>query len=291
MHPLCSRIWLLVLAALSAPPTFASAGWIGNNANPSNIYDINISTGAATNARSTGLTSTLSGITYDPTSGNVYGLTALDGATPNSLVRINPVTGTATLVGSTGLQRLFEGDLAFSPITGVLYGIDQNPDSNNFQLNLFQINPTTGHGTVIGPVNSTTEEFDFSALAFDSAGTLYTIEDAAVSANSVLYTLNPATGARLTSVPLNVNFGTTAALAFDPVTGTAYIADGGSGSTNKLYTLNTTTGVATMIGPLGDAQGLAGLTFVPQVPEPSSFALITVAVSGLALLRRLKCRS
>src|SRR5207244_633528 len=133
---------------------------------------------------------------------------------PNSLVKINPTTGTATVVGSTGLARLFEGDLAFNPTNGNLYGVEQNPDPNNFLLNLFQINPTTGHATVVGALNATTEARDFSALAFNSAGTLFSIDTEAVSANSVLYTIDPATAARLSSVTMNVNLGETAALAF-----------------------------------------------------------------------------
>jgi hypothetical protein len=279
---------------LVAPGFDAAAGWIGNNASLPNIYDVNITTGATSNPRSTGLTSVLCGIAYDPTSGNVYGLTALNGATPNSLVKINPVTGAATVVGSTGLTRLFEGDLAFDPVNGALYGLYQNPDPDSTVVNLLQINPVTGHATVVGPLNMPTEERDFSAMAFDTAGTLYAVETTAISANSVLYTVNPITAALLSSVTMNVNLGTTAALAFDPATGTAYLADGGSDGTKKLYTLNLATGVATMIGALGDPEGLAGLAFIP-VPEPGILALLLTGLGVLLLkatggLQRLRKR-
>ena len=279
------RAGLCVIAA-TLTGSSALAALIGNNANPANIYDINTATGAASNAKSTGLTSSLSGIAFDPISGNLYGLTALDGATPNSLVKINPATGAATVVGTTGLTRLFEGDLAFSPLNGNLYAVYRSDDPLNFLVYFLKINPATGAGTVVGPMNSATDPKDFSALAFNSAGILYTVETSAVSANSVLSIIDPSTGMLSSSVTMNVNLGTTAALAFDPATGTAYLADGGSAGTNMLYTLNITNGVATAIGPLGVTQGLAGLTFI-EIPEPSTVGL---SLSGglLLFVRRLK---
>lgn len=280
------RIGMWVVA-MTAPFQFAAAGLIGNNASLPNIYDVNITTGAATNPRSTGTSSTLTGITYDPGSGILYGLTALDGNFPNSLLRINPTTGATVVVGPTHLSRIFEGDIAFNPTNGRLYGIVENPDPNSLVVNLFQINPATGAATVVGPLNTAAQTRDFSALAFNAAGTLFTIDtsDSAALGHSVLSTVNPSTATLLTSITMNVNLGETAGLAFDPATGVAYLADGAFDGTLKLYTLDTTTGVATAIGSLGNSGGLAGLAFITPVPEPGVAVLFLVGLAGSVLLR------
>jgi hypothetical protein len=285
------RIGMCVVT-VTAPFCFASAALIGNDASLPSIYDVSLTTGAATNPRSTGTSSTLTGITYDPGSGILYGLTALDGNFPNSLLRINPTTGATVLVGPTHLSRIFEGDIAFNLTNGRLYGIVENPDPSSLVLNLFQINPATGAATVIGALNTAAQTRDFSALAFNAAGTLFTIDtsDSAALGHSVLSTVNPNTAALLTSVTMNINLGQTAGLAFDPATGVAYLADGAFDGTLKLYTLDTTTGVATAVGNLGNSGGLAGLAFITPVPEPATFEMILVSLvfAGLGHWRRRK---
>jgi DNA-binding beta-propeller fold protein YncE len=281
--------------AVTTPFCFASAALIGNNASLPNIYDVSTTTGAATNPRSTGTSSTLTGITYDPFAGILYGLTALDGNFPNSLVKINPTTGALVVVGSTHLSRIFEGDIAFNPVNGHLYGIVENPDPNSLVLRLFQINPATGAATVVGPMNTAAQTRDFSALAFNAAGTLFTIDtsDSATLGHSVLSTVDPNTASLLSSITMNVNLGETAGLAFDPATGIAYVADGAFDGTLKLYTLNTATGVATAVGNLGDSGGLAGLAFTTPVPEPAicTMLFVSLVLGGLVHLHRRKHRS
>lgn len=183
----------------------------------------------------------------------------------NSLFRIDPGTGTSTLVGATGL-RVFEGDLAFDPTSGILYGLQDVPSGST--RNLFTINTATGQGTVIGNINA--PNLDLSAMAFDSSGTLFVID----TENSQLFTVNKGNAGILTTVSLNTKLGETAGSAFDPSTGTLYVADGGTGGTNKLYTLDTSTGILTPVGNTGTRIGIAGLTFV--VPEPSSLALVSL---------------
>jgi hypothetical protein len=212
----------------------------------------------------------------------LFGLTAFDGSTPNSLVKIDPITGATMVIGATGLSDIFEGDIAFNPLNGRLYGIQDLPLSVVGAIDLFEINPATGAATVIG---SLSDVGDFSALAFNSAGVLFTINTHG-SGNSVLSTVDPVTAALLTSVNMNVDLGSDAGMAFDPVGGKAYLADGGpalSGpaGTNTLRTLDTITGIATAVGSLGDSHALAGMTFVPEVPEPATCALL---LAGLVLV-------
>ena len=211
----------------------------------------------------------------------MFGLTTFASAPfANSLLKIDVPSGAVSLVGATGLSNIFEGDLAFQPSTGALYGIE-NVLSGSVH-NLFTMNPSTGAATTVGSV-STGAPHDFSSLAFNAAGTLYAIDDDNLTGNTLLDTLNPSTGAILTTVPLNVHLGFTVGMTFHPVADVAYVADGGTNGTNNLYTLDTGTGTLTLVGSTGLASGLSGLAFV-RVPEPSTAMLAAFAFLGLAAL-------
>ena len=156
-------------------------------------------------------------------------------------------------MGSTGLTHIAEGDLDIDPTTGTLYGIQDWPAGRN----LFSINPATGQATTIG----TMENSDVSAMAFSATGTLYVLE----TSTDRLLTVNKATGATLTAVPLSVNLGALAGMDFDPTTGALYVTDSGAttGGTNKLYTLNPATGQLTLVGATGlSGDALCGLGFL-----------------------------
>jgi hypothetical protein len=226
------------------------------------LYDVDPATGAATNPRPTGL-GHLVGVAYAP-DGVLYGLTNSSApSNPNSLVAIDPSTGASHLVGPTGLPSIVEGDLTRDPTTGLFYGCY---NLNTGARQLFTINIQTGAATPL----SGSLSGDPSALAFSPDGTLYGID----TSLGQLLTVNKATGAALSSKSLNIALGSTSGMAVDPATGVFYVADGESAGTDKLYTLNPATGVLTAIGPTGLANGLAGLTFVP---EPEAAMLLGLA--------------
>lgn len=254
---------------------------IGNSATffgePSLIYNRDVETGVASNPRNTGI-GHLTGIAADPFSGSLYGLTTFGSSPANSLVRINPLTGAFTTVGATGLQHIYEGDLAFSPVTGQLFGLQDSPNAPNGPINFFRLDVNTGTATVIGTLPASAFS-DYSAMAFDSAGNLFVVNTAEGSGSSTLLTVNPNTGAILRSVTMNVALGAAAGLTFDPTTGVAYLA-GGDDVTNSFYRLNVGTGQASLIGQLHITEGLAGLAFIP-VPEPS--ALVLLIVGGIVV--------
>lgn len=244
------------------------------------LYDINLTTGAATNPRPTGVP-TPSGLAWSPTAG----LYAHDAAT-NSLFRINRLTGEATRIGSLGLDAT-EGDLAFNPLTGVLYG-SQTAGSDR----LYTIDIQTGQATVVGPIFS---GGDLSAMAFNRNGELFGID----TTNHRILKIDPLT-AQILGQPQVIQgntLGSTAGMAFDPdaandsnawVVGRSSSYPGGDPNNplNPLYALTLDNG---FLRPgsrnTGLADGLSGLTFVP---EPSTLATLAM---GFVLILRPRRRS
>lgn len=242
------------------------------------LVNIDPPTGAATNPRDTGI-NFMAGIAFQPTTGQLFGLTSFASNPANALVRINSATGVPTLVGLTGLPTVVEGDLAFNPVNGLLYGI-QEVGPGGTQERLFIVNPTTGFATIVGDVPS---PGDLSAMAFSPFGVLYAI-DTSGTANSLLHTLDAVTAAITSTIELNANLGSGAGMTFDPATGTAYVADGGVGAQNSLFLLDPSLGILTLIGPVGVPAGIAGLA-VAVVPEPTSVCYIGLGFACYALQR------
>lgn len=261
-----SMLLLGAAQALGAPLYGVSFG----SSQDAMLYDVDAMTGAASNPRPVGLGHVV-GIAWSP-AGTLYGLTNSTAPQhPNSLVSIDPATGATQVIGSTGLTTIVEGDLARDPTTGQLYGC-YNLDAGKRQL--FTLNLQTGAAAPIpGSLSG-----DPSALAFGLDGTLYGID----ASLGELLTIDKTSGAVVSYATLSVTLGSTAGMAVDPYTGVFYVADGESGGTDTLYTLNPTTGVLTAVGPLGVADGLAGLAFVP---EPGA-VLLGLAASLLVLNKR-----
>ncbi len=258
--------FVMVVSSLSTADAFAQS-LLGNTFNGI-LYDVDPATGDSSNPRATGMgTDSLTGIAFAP-DGMLYGLTTGVGRPANSLVTINSDTGAYTPIGFTGLP-VVEGDLAFDPVSDVLFGIQSVP--NNRQL--FSIDVATGAGTVVGDLGGLLDG-DFSAMAFTPSGSLY-ILDSGVTAPSRLLTVDKSTAAIVNSVTLSVDLGFTSGMDFNPATGALYVADGGFGDgTDSLYTLDPATGFMNLVGPTGLPDGLAGLAFV--IPEPTCMALVSV---------------
>jgi uncharacterized repeat protein (TIGR03803 family) len=254
-----------VVIALSLSATTAWAGNLLGNSFDGALYDVSPGSGVASNPRITGL-SNLAGIAAR-SDGSLFGLTSVGGTPqPGALFQIDPNSGASTLIGLTGLSEIIEGDLAFNPATGTLYGIQEVDPSVN--RGLFSINVSTCAATIIGNINAPNPNSDLSAMAFDSTGRLFVIDS-----TGTLLRVDPASGQVISAVALSTSLGATAGMAIDPSTGIVYVADGSQGGTNSLYTLNLSTGSLSLIGNTGLADGLAGLTFAGQavpIPEPTS---------------------
>jgi hypothetical protein len=125
------------------------------------------------------------------------------------------------------------GGLAFDPVTGTLYGTDDNTD------NLITIDTATGAGTIVGHLGLS-GFFNVAGLAFDpGTGTLY---GSNVSANQ-LVTIDTATGSATVVGPLG--FEQVAGLDFDSSSNTLYGTDIES---ETLITIDPATGAGTAVG-------------------------------------------
>lgn len=245
------------------------------------LFDVDTTTGAATNARFTGSTGLL-GLTQ-AADGTLYSLTdplaTVNGQPAASqLLTIDPATGTTAVVGDIGFE-IFEGDLDFNA-NGDLFGVS----NTNGVSTLFTIDVATGAGTPVGTIPGVSNA---AGLAFDDSGSLYLVDVTvqAVPTQAFLVEVDIATAGVVSSVTVPQAFGLVGGLDFDS-DGTLYFADGDFNGTNNLYTIDPATGAATTIGTTVDDNffgGLSGLQFA-VVPEPTSVA--TLGLVGLAMLRR-----
>ncbi|MDQ2898915.1 MAG: PEP-CTERM sorting domain-containing protein [Acidobacteriota bacterium] len=216
-----------------------------------------------------------------------------------NLDSINPATGVTTVVGPTGL-----GDCstptspcgptsanAFGELAGKIYATD-------YHNNLYTVNPSTGHATLIGPTGIPAVTFIplstpnpdgslnfFGGALFGASGKLYATFDTG-TVNFMtgvitpvipenLYQIDPATGTTTLIGPT--------AFALDTVidvNGTFYAF---KNDTNQVVTLNLANGNTSFVSNLDPA---AGLVFgASPVPEPASLALAGIGMAALLVLR------
>jgi len=240
------------------------------------LYDVDPVTGAASNARDTGLKN-LTGIT-EGDDGFFYTIQA---GVSSELYKINPISGASTFVGATNKEFVTEGDIDFDPTDGTLYAIQETVGNSR---GLFTVNPNDGTTVEIG--NITEDGGDLSAMAFDDTGQLWVLDTAGTSDR--LLKVDKSDGSILDEALLSIALGSVAGMDFDADTGDLFVADGLANGTDKLYTLDISglrggAGTLTEIGDLNLDDGLSGLE-LSAIPEPATLALL--AMGGIALIRR-----
>jgi len=243
------------------------------------LFDVDPETGACTSPRELNVNIAV-GIAVDPASGTMYGLTDQFGrinnqsgtAGKNLVFRVDVASGACTAVGqldpsdttSSAPLAVYEGDLAFHPQTGVLWGVSTRVDF----ARLFTINLDTGAGTVVADIApGPGTQVDLSAIAFDAQGGLWALDTRypAQPGPAKVYRVNPLNGTILNAYLTGTVLGTVAGMAFHPVTGDLLVVDGDFGGTNTLYRFDAANSALVEIGPtgvaVGNSAGLAGLAF------------------------------
>ena len=125
---------------------------------------INPTTALVTDVGSFGLGGvTLSDITFDPTTGILYG----DSGSTGNFYAVNLATGTATSIGSTGVGVTFGGGLAANA-GGTIFGSPQPGPGD-----LFTYNETTGVATSVATLTGAPLGGNLDAMAFSDLGTLF----------------------------------------------------------------------------------------------------------------------
>lgn len=265
------------------------------------LFDVNPATGAATSPRELNVNIAVD-IAIDPATGIMYGLTDQLGrinnqsgtAGKNLIFRIDIATGLCTAVGqldpsntsSTGPLAVFEGDLAFHPQTGALWGVATRVD----YARLFTVDLATGAGTVVADiVPGAGIQLDLSAIAFDAAGGLWALDTRYPSqpGPAKVYRVNPQTGAITQAFQTSTTLGTVAGMAFHPTTGQLLVVDGDFGGTHTLYRFDVPASALIAIGATGvaagNSAGLAGLAFGPAGPACPADLDASGSVDGIDL--------
>jgi hypothetical protein len=270
---------------VSAQVLYAVDG--GGMATSSSLYTINPSSGAVMSTIGTvmlaGSPVPISGLSFDPTSGLLYGTTNAGAST--KLVTINPATALAASDGTIGLSM--QG-LAFAP-NGTLFGYSKAGITGNPSFpkeSLYAIDKSTGAASLIGPSGFANTQGD--GMAVNTLGAIFL---AGNQSSGQLSNLDSSHGTASTFANLTGGPATAA-----PIKGLSFDSSGHlfgiyNGITTDLLEIGTTpVGGSVTITDLGTISPttpsvLTALAFQP-VPEPGTLLLVGSAAMGVSWLAR-----
>ncbi|HUT34905.1 MAG TPA: PEP-CTERM sorting domain-containing protein [Planctomycetota bacterium] len=283
---LAATIAVVAAAFLGGPRDAAAApillGTIGGGSHeqgiPSTLVEIDPATGGLLRTIG-GVGYTVNGLTYDPTSGILYGSTSWHDPSYNGLITIDLTTGVGTPIGVDGWGW---GGITITCITtnsaGQMFGWSEDHDS------LMSIATATGIATWVGESDLNTRAY---GLSFDNSDVLWFVNEG--FENPAYYTVDPTTGAAAWQ-------GWLASLAhhgdFDPVSGMYYGIDNAWENPRNILAIDLSTG--SIISTLPTVNNLHTLAFVnvptTAIPEPTTLALAGLGALGMAMRARRRRR-
>ncbi len=222
---------------------------------PTPLYSVDQGTGALSPIGPSGQDN-VGDLTSDTRSGTtrVWGV-RIAGGPGGELLEFNTTTGAATKVADINTTTRMVS-LAFDPVGGKLYG-NTSIGFGAAADTLYEINPANGNVTPLGTINFP----NVFALAFDQSGKLFGVSNDARQ----LVSINTTSGAGTLIAALTVV--STFDMASRPSDGAMFLEDSFGA---KLYKVDTGNGALVEVGSFGSFANIAGLAFLPAVPEPST---------------------
>ena len=219
--------------------------------NSSGLYVIDITTGAATNIGTSGVTAATNGLAPSDNPNQLFG------SEPFGLLRVAIDGSGETIIGGDTQEGL-----AFDPNTGTVYGALNGVFST--------IDPTTGLNTAtLSPPGQ-----DVEGMAWGDGG-VYALPS---TDNADLLFYNPANDSWSVIGNTGISWDSTG-LAFDPSTRTLFAL---GDQDSNLYRINPDTAATTVIGNTGIAAG-GGLAFIGSA-LPESVPVPVNSMTGLIVL-------
>lgn len=207
---------------------------------------------------------------FRPSDGDLYTFSLGSGAT---LYSVDPSNAASAAVGTGfGIGFVFEGGLTTAP-SGTTYATNQGSSSTAV---LFTVNLDTGSAATVGALGSGSgDSRDIDGLLARSDGNLIGLDRVSNS----LVVIDPTTPAITSSFgAFPSTIGATGGLGMEAGVAYAMTEDG------DLYSFDMFAGTTTFIGNSGRLgwRGIAGT----NVPEPATWALMSVMLAGVWLGRR-----
>lgn len=274
----CASLGLTTQADAATLYAASAAGATGN------LYLLNPNTGAVIQTIGptndvTGQNYPITGLAVHPTTGVLYGSTGNNpAATAAQLVIINPTTALVTVIGPFNA-----GPVNSSGTPATMADIDFDSAGNLFGVasiggpQLYSINTLTAQATVIGGTGLTSTTG--GGLGISPGGVFYGTPTASRFGT---YDSTLGTFTNIINPTKPTGGGAYGALSFRG--SVLYGLNVGSGSPppTALVTIDAA-GVVTNLGASGAS--IDAIAFVP-VPEPATFALVSLAAASLVLFRR-----